>query len=130
MGESSWFHLDAAEAARIMATRCVWYANLSDFRASTLAPKYWKNVTSESIGIARPDKIRRALDKCCDQYAFMHYVLHHWGYHFRAEERLNSKHILEIQYIAELAIQIYRNDVSIRAHWVMKMLRVTDTSLQ
>jgi hypothetical protein len=130
MEERSWFHLDVAEAARIMATRCVWYANLSDFRASTLAPRHLKNDISESIGIARPDKIRRALDECCDQHAFLHYVLHHWAYHFREVERLNSKHILERQYITDLVIQMYKYNISIRAHWFMKMLRVTDTSLK
>ena len=128
--ETSWFHLDAAEAAQIMAIRCVWYANLNDFRASILAPRHLKHSNSNSFGIARPDKIRRALDNCCNQHAFLHYVLHYWAYHFREVERLNAKHASEIQYIADLVIQMYRNNISIRAHWFIKMLRLTDTPLR
>ena len=113
-----------------MTIRCVWYANLNDFRASILAPRHLKHNNSNSFVIARPDKIRRALDNCCNQHTFLHYVLHYWAYHFREVERLNARHASEIQYIADLVIQMYRNNISIRAHWFIKMLRLTDTPLR
>ena len=130
-----WFHTTPAEAAASLAMRCIWYLNLADFRASKLALRIGETrrqslvIKSPRIFegtdiIPLPDALNAVLQELYAQHAFLHYAIHYWADHFRETEILGSV-------VCQTAVlQLYRWNLTVRAHWLMKVHRLSHTKIE
>ena len=126
---ASWYHLDLADATRIIANKCMWFIDLKEFSQTSQAPKTTDQETLRGFIVIRPDVVRSALEKCCKQHPFLHYAVHHWAHHFREYERLDIAPGTTALDPTDYAVALYNNNVPLRAHWFMKMLRLTELPL-
>ena len=123
----SWYHLDLTSATRIIANKCIWFVELEDF--NELPMNTDPERLSNSI-IVRPDVLRSKLHECCKEHPFLGYAVHYWPHHFREYEQLQRplKSVMydETDYVAML----YNDNLPLRAHWFMKMLRLANMPLE
>ena len=124
-----WYHLDLADATRIIANKCMWFINLKEFSQPNQVPKTSDQENLREFTIIRPDVVRSALEKCCKQHPFLHYAVHHWAHHFREYEQLDTALGTIAFDPTYYAAALYNHNVPLRAHWFMKMLRLTELPL-
>ena len=143
----SWYHLDLASATRIIANKCISFLHLEDFSQLRMDANRGKYLNSI---IVRPDVLRSKLHECCKEHPFLDYALHHWPHHFREYEQLQTS-LKSVMYDptnmhdptdlhdptdptdmhdpTNAVASLYNYTVPLRAHWFMKMLRLTDMPL-
>ena len=126
----SWYALDFAEAASSMASKCVWFANLQEFRDIVINPR----PTGQNLGdidqfIWRPWELKNDLQRSCKKYPFLRYTLRYWAHHYREVEMLEASLGPDSRRLMETVTRLYRDNTSFRAHWFMRMLRMIATRL-
>ena len=124
-----WYILNVAEAASLMASKCVWFANLEDFSDTVIAPRPTGLLGDTDQSIWRPENLKYGLQQSCKEHPFLRYTLRYWAHHYREVEMLEASLGPDLQGLIETVTRLYRDNTSFRAHWFMRMLRMTATCL-
>ena len=130
-----WFHTTPAQAAASLAMRCMWYLNLKDFRASELALRIGvtkrqslviktPEMYDQSNIIPLPDALDTVLQETYAEHSFLQYAIHFWADHFREAE------ILGAETCQTTALRLYKRNLTVRAHWLMKIHRLSGTKIE
>ena len=125
-----WYVLNVAEAASFMASKCVWFANLKEFSDTVIAPRpTGLKLKDPGHFIWRPRDLKYGLQRSCREHPFLRYTLRYWARHYREVELLEASLGPELQTLINTVTHLYRDNTSLRAHWFMRMLRMTATRL-
>ena len=128
----SWYHLDLPSATRIITNKCIWFVNLEDFAQLSMDADIEKLLNFITV---RPDLLRNKLLERCKEHPFLDYAVHHWPNHFREYEQIDTSLKSEMydptdkHDTTDHVAWLYKNNVPLRAHWFMKMLRLADMPL-
>ena len=125
--ETSWFHTTAVQASATMTERYLWFLNLDDFSEITLLSRDSSvaDVGDEVSIVNWPDRQASALGALFAEIAFLDYAVHYWTDHIREVESLARPN-------TPLEFDVYKtflHNKPIRAHWFMKLLRLTDIAV-
>ena len=125
-----WYILHVAEAASLMASKCVWFANLQEFSDNVVSPRrIGLKLGNTAQFIWKPEDLEYGLQQCCKQHRFLRYTLRYWAHHYREVEIFEASLGPDLQTLVATVIRLYRDNTSLRAHWFMRMLRMTGTRL-
>ena len=130
-----WFHTTAAQATAALAMRCIWFLNLEDFGAAILVSRIANarrhslvikssNLFRGTYVVPLPDALDEVLQELYKQQAFLHYAIHYWADHFREAE------IFETATGKETVLQLYSRNLTVRAHWLMKVFRLSEAQVK
>ena len=113
-----------------MASKCVWFANLKEFSDTVIAPRpIGTKLGNTDQFIWRPRDLKYGLQRSCKEHRFLRYTLRYWAHHYREVESLEASLGPELQKLLATVTCLYRDNKSLRAHWFMRMLRITGTRL-
>ncbi len=125
-----WYVLNVAEAASLMASKCVWFANLQEFSDTVIAPRPTVvGLEDTDSDIWRPMDFKHGLQRACKEHPFLRYTLRYWAHHYREVEILEASLGSELQKLIDNVTRLYHENISFRAHWFMRMHRMTATHL-
>lgn len=136
INRNSWFSLTLPEANLSLAERCLSVLNLDDFNASNLLS--YNDLQSKSVVdeymIPQPRLLRTRLKNHSENMPFLRYAIHHWAFHFR-ESSINNVFLQDMFSKSSRRprvdiFQFYCKNISLRAYWFAKMLRLTDVPHQ
>ena len=126
-----WYSLDLAEAAALMASKCVWFANLQEFTGEKLDLRQIRLQQGDNDQFFwRPSYLEYGLQQSCKEHRFLRYTRRYWAHHYREVEILEASLGPELQTLVANVIRLYRDNTPFRAHWFMRMLRMTGTHLK
>ena len=123
-----WYVLSVAEAASFMASKCVWFANLPEFSDDVKHSRpngHDLGDIDQSIG--RPWNLDHGLRQSRKEHPFLRYTLRYWAHHYREVETLEASLNPTLQKLMNGVTRLYRKNKSFRAHWFLRMLRLTAT---
>ena len=119
--------MHASEVATSLAQRCILFLELRDFTAEAIAwipgPPYI--IDADSVYMATI--IRDRLKKLFRVHSFFECAVQQWAYHLREAEISEPVH--EMVGILKPAIQRYQNNITLRAYWFIKIIRLTEEPL-
>ena len=121
-----WYILNVADAASLMASKCVWFVNLQEF-SDNVEIRLQEENTDQYIW--RPSDLEDSLQQSCKEHRFLRYTLRYWALHYREVEILEASLGPESQTLVATVTRLYRDNIFLRAHWFMRLLRMTGTRL-
>ena len=126
-----WYTLNVAEAASFMASKCVWFVNLQEFSDNVITPgRSDLKLGHTDQFIWRPRDLEYGLRQSCKEHHFLRYTLRYWAHHYREVEIFEASFGPELQTLVATVTRLYRDNTSLRAHWFLRMLRMTGTHLK
>ena len=125
-----WYALNVAEAALLMANKCICFANLPELGGFVTTG----NPNGHDPGdidqfIRRPWDLEYGLQRSRKEHPFLRYTLRYWAHHYRQVEILEASVGPNLQNLMDNVTRLYRTNKSFRAHWFLRMLRLTATRL-
>ena len=123
-----WYHLRPYEIAKVITERCVAFLSLHEFSTVSLIKSriISNDLTEEELtykdDISEPEALRRAFRSYYARYPFLRYAFHNWAYHLRSFPSFDLAD--------DFVLDFYKGNKTIRALWLGKMLRLTNTELQ
>ena len=125
-----WYTLNVGEAASFMASKCVWFVNLQEFSDNVITPRRIDlKLGNTDQFIWRPRDLEYGLQQSCKEHHFLRYTLRYWAHRYREVEILEASLGPELQTLVATVTRLYRDNTSLRAHWFLRMLRMTGTHL-